>query len=42
LEWRFRGERGPGIMARGRKKRDKKWMWFVKPGDREFGHWKRS
>jgi hypothetical protein len=38
----FRGERGPGIMARGKKKRDKKRMWFVKPGDREFGHWKRS
>jgi hypothetical protein len=29
-------------MARRRKKRDKKRMWFVKPGDREFGHWKRS
>jgi predicted metallo-beta-lactamase superfamily hydrolase len=23
-------------MARGRKKRDKKWMWIVKPGDRIF------
>jgi predicted metallo-beta-lactamase superfamily hydrolase len=23
-------------MARGRKKRDKKWMWVVKPGDRIF------
>jgi hypothetical protein len=23
-------------MARGKKKRDKKWMWVVKPGDRNF------
>jgi hypothetical protein len=36
LEWRFRGERGLGIMARGKKKRDKKWMWVAKPGDRIF------
>jgi hypothetical protein len=36
LEWRFRGERGLGIMARRRKKRDKKWMWVAKPGDRIF------
>jgi DNA polymerase III sliding clamp (beta) subunit (PCNA family) len=34
LEWRFRGERGLGIMARGKKKRDKKWMWVAKPGDK--------
>ncbi|MDT7888634.1 MAG: hypothetical protein RQ885_06625 [Desulfurococcales archaeon] len=23
-------------MARGKKKRDKKWMWVAKPGDRVF------
>jgi hypothetical protein len=34
LEWRFRGERGLGIMAREKKKRDKKWVWVVKPGDK--------
>jgi hypothetical protein len=31
--WRFRGERGPGIMAR-MKKRDKRLMWVAKPGDK--------
>jgi len=36
LKWRFRGEQGLGIMARGRKKRDKRWMWVAKPGDRIF------
>jgi hypothetical protein len=36
LEWRFRGERGPEIMAKGKRKRDKKWMWVVKPRDRIF------
>jgi hypothetical protein len=36
LEWRFRTKRGPGIMAGRRKKRDKKWMWVAKPGDRIF------
>jgi mRNA-degrading endonuclease RelE of RelBE toxin-antitoxin system len=36
LEWRFRTKRGLGIMARRMKKRDKKWMWVTKPGDRIF------
>jgi hypothetical protein len=36
LEWRFRTKRGLGIMARRMKKRDKKWMWVAKPGDRIF------
>jgi hypothetical protein len=36
LEWRFRGERCPGIMARGKKKSDERWMWVAKPGDRIF------
>jgi hypothetical protein len=34
LKWRFRGEQGLGIMARGKRKRDKRWMWVVKPGDK--------
>jgi hypothetical protein len=33
LKWRFRGEQGPGIMAR-MKKRDKRYMWVAKPGDK--------
>ena len=28
------GEQGLGIMARGKRKRDKRWMWVVKPGDK--------
>jgi hypothetical protein len=31
---RFNGERGPGIMARRRKKSGKKWIWIAKPGDK--------
>jgi mRNA-degrading endonuclease RelE of RelBE toxin-antitoxin system len=27
-------KRGPWIMARRRKKRDKRWMWVAKPGDK--------
>jgi hypothetical protein len=27
-------KRGLGIMARGKRKRDKRWMWVAKPGDR--------
>jgi hypothetical protein len=27
-------KRGPGIMARRRKKSDKKWIWVAKPGDK--------
>jgi len=34
LKWRFRGGQGLGIMARGKRKRDKRWMWVVKPGDK--------
>jgi hypothetical protein len=34
LEWRFRGEQGLGMMARGKRKRDKRWMWVAKPGDK--------
>jgi hypothetical protein len=34
LKWRFRGEQGLGIMARGKRKRDKRWMWVAKPGDK--------
>jgi hypothetical protein len=33
---RFRGEQGLGIIARGKRKRGKKWMWVVKPGDRSL------
>jgi hypothetical protein len=33
LEWRFRDKESLGIMAR-MKKRDKKWMWVAKPGDK--------
>ena len=33
LEWRFRDKESLGIMAR-MKKRDKKWMWVIKPGDK--------
>jgi putative transposase len=33
LKWRFRDKESLGIMAR-MKKRDKKWMWVVKPGDK--------
>jgi hypothetical protein len=25
-----------GIMARGKRTRDKKWMWVAKPGDRRY------
>jgi putative ubiquitin-RnfH superfamily antitoxin RatB of RatAB toxin-antitoxin module len=33
--WRGLGtKRGLGIMARGKKKSDKKWMWVVEPGDK--------
>jgi hypothetical protein len=35
-QWLDRGlgtKRGPWIMAR-RKKRDKRWMWVAKPGDK--------
>jgi hypothetical protein len=31
---RFRGGQGLGIMARGKRKRDKRLMWVVKPGDK--------
>jgi mRNA-degrading endonuclease RelE of RelBE toxin-antitoxin system len=31
---RFRGGQGLGIMARGKRKRDKRWMWVVKPEDK--------
>jgi hypothetical protein len=34
LEWRFRNKESLGIMARGKKKSDKKWMWVAKPGDK--------
>jgi hypothetical protein len=27
-------KRGLGIMARGKRKRDKMWMWVAKPGDK--------
>jgi hypothetical protein len=27
-------KRGLGIMVRGKRKRDKRWMWVAKPGDR--------
>jgi hypothetical protein len=27
-------KRGLGIMARGKRTRDKRWMWVAKPGDR--------
>jgi hypothetical protein len=33
---RFRGERGLEIMAKRRKKSDKRWMWVVKLGDSIF------
>jgi hypothetical protein len=33
LEWRFRGKRGLGMMARG-KKGYEEYRWVVKPGDR--------
>jgi len=33
LEWRFRDKEGLWIMAR-MKKRDKRWMWVAKPGDK--------
>gem|GEM_PF-28053 len=33
LKWRFRNKESQEIMAR-RKKRDKKWMWVIKPGDK--------
>jgi hypothetical protein len=33
LEWRFRDKESLEIMAR-MKKRDKKWMWVAKPGDK--------
>jgi IS605 OrfB family transposase len=31
---RFRDKESLGIMARGKRKRGKKWMWVVKPGDK--------
>jgi hypothetical protein len=31
---RFRGGQGLGIMAGGKRKRDKRWMWVAKPGDK--------
>jgi hypothetical protein len=34
LEWRFRGEGCPGLMAGRMRKNDKKWMWVAKPGDK--------
>jgi len=34
LKWRFRDKERLGIMARGKRKRDKKWMWVAKPGDK--------
>jgi putative transposase len=34
LKWRFRDKEGLGIMARGKRKRGKKWMWVVEPGDK--------
>ncbi len=34
FEWKFRGEQGLGIMARGKRKKDKRWMWIAKPGDK--------
>ena len=34
FEWGFRGEQGLGMMARGKRKRDKRWMWVAKPGDK--------
>jgi hypothetical protein len=33
LEWRFRDKESLGIRAR-MKKRDKRWMWIAKPGDK--------
>jgi hypothetical protein len=36
LEWRFRDKERLGIMAGGKRKRDKKWMWVAKPGNRIF------
>jgi hypothetical protein len=33
LEWRFRDKESQEIMSR-MKKRDKKWMWVVEPGDK--------
>jgi len=34
LKWRFRDKESLGIMARGKRKRDKRWMWVAKPGDK--------
>jgi len=34
LKWRFRDKESLEIMARGKRKRDKRWMWVVKPGDK--------
>jgi hypothetical protein len=34
LEWRFRDKERLGIRARGKRKRDKMWMWVAKPGDK--------
>jgi hypothetical protein len=34
FEWRFRDKESLGIMARGKRKRDKRWMWVAKPGDK--------
>jgi len=34
FEWRFRDKESLEIMARGKRKRDKRWMWVAKPGDK--------
>ena len=34
FEWRFRDKESLGIMARGKRKRDRRWMWVTKPGDK--------
>jgi len=34
LGWRFRTKRCLGIMAKRMEKRDKKWIWVAKPGDK--------
>jgi hypothetical protein len=34
FKWRFREKESLEIMARGKRKRDKRWMWVAKPGDK--------
>ena len=34
MGWRFRTKRCLGIMAKRMEKRDKKWIWVAKPGDK--------